>query len=134
MIDYYSTLYYTLMYIHLVTVIPCVFVVAYLLLFSKGTKWHRSLGKYYMISMVITAVVSLLMPAMVGPQFLGHFGWIHLFSFLTLWSVPTAYIAIRKGQVKKHKIKMILLYIGALMIAGGFTFVPGRYMYEVFFG
>jgi len=29
---------------------------------------------------------------------------------------------------------MILLYIGALMIAGGFTFVPGRYMYEVFFG
>ncbi|MFT5925780.1 MAG: putative membrane protein [Rubritalea sp.] len=134
MIDYYSTLYYTLMYIHLVTVIPCVFVGAYLLLFSKGTKWHRSLGKYYMISMVITAVVSLLMPAMVGPQFLGHFGWIHLFSFLTLWSVPTAYIAIRKGQVKKHKIKMILLYIGALMIAGGFTFVPGRYMYEVFFG
>ncbi len=134
MIDYYSTLYYTLMYIHLVTVIPCVFVGAYLLLFSKGTKWHRSLGKYYMISMVITVVVSLLMPAMVGPQFLGHFGWIHLFSFLTLWSVPTAYIAIRKGQVKKHKIKMILLYIGALMIAGGFTFVPGRYMYEVFFG
>jgi uncharacterized membrane protein len=134
MIDYYSTLYYTLMYIHLVTVIPCVFVGAYLLLFSKGTKWHRSLGKYYIISMVITAVVSLFMPAMVGPQFLGHFGWIHLFSFLTLWSVPTAYIAIRKGQVKKHKIKMILLYIGALMIAGGFTFVPGRYMYEVFFG
>jgi uncharacterized membrane protein len=107
---------------------------AYLLLVSKGTKWHRSLGKYYMISMSITALVSLLMPAMVGTQFLGHFGWIHLFSFLTLWSVPTAYIAIRKGQVKKHKINMILLYIGALVIAGGFTFVPGRYMYEVFFG
>jgi uncharacterized membrane protein len=87
-----------------------------------------------MVSMLITATVSLFMPAMVGPQVLGHFGWIHLFSFLTLWSVPTAYIAIKKGQVKKHKIKMILLYIGALMIAGGFTFVPGRYMYEVFFG
>ncbi|MFB0904841.1 MAG: DUF2306 domain-containing protein [Nonlabens sp.] len=133
MTDYYSTLYYSLLYLHLITVIPCVFVGAYLLLFSKGTKWHRSLGKYYMISMAITAVVSLFMPAMVGPQFLGHFGWIHLFSFLTLWSVPTAYIAIRKGQVKKHKIKMILLYIGALMIAGGFTIMPGRYMYEVFF-
>jgi uncharacterized membrane protein len=134
MTNYYSTLYYSLLYLHLITVIPCVFLGAYLLLFSKGTKWHRSLGKYYMSSMAITAVVSLFMPAMVGPQFLGHFGWIHLFSFLTLWSVPTAYIAIRKGQVKKHKIKMILLYIGALMIAGGFTFMPGRYMYEVFFG
>lgn len=132
--NYYSTLYYTLMYIHLITVIPCVFIGAYLLLFSKGTKWHRSLGKYYMISMMVTAIVSLFMPAMVGPQFFGHFGYIHLFSLLTLWSVPTAYIAVRKGQIKKHKIKMVLLYIGALMIAGGFTFVPGRFMYEVFFG
>lgn len=122
------------MYIHLITVIPCVFIGAYLLLFSKGTKWHRSLGKYYMISMMVTAIVSLFMPAMVGPQFFGHFGYIHLFSLLTLWSVPTAYIAVRKGQIKKHKIKMVLLYIGALMIAGGFTFVPGRFMYEVFFG
>ncbi len=87
-----------------------------------------------MISMMVTAIVSLFMPAMVGPQFLNHFGYIHLFSLLTLWSVPTAYIAIRKGQVKKHKLKMIFLYIGALIIAGGFTFIPGRFMYEVFFG
>ncbi|PPK92755.1 putative membrane protein [Nonlabens xylanidelens] len=132
--NHYTTLYYTLMYIHLITVIPCVFIGAYLLLFSKGTIWHRNLGKYYMISMMVTAIVSLFMPAMVGPQFLNHFGYIHLFSLLTLWSVPTAYIAIRKGQVKKHKLKMIFLYIGALIIAGGFTFVPGRFMYEVFFG
>ncbi|WP_405376910.1 DUF2306 domain-containing protein [Nonlabens sp. Asnod3-A02] len=132
--NHYTTLYYTLMYIHLITVIPCVFIGAYLLLFSKGTIWHRNLGKYYMISMMVTAIVSLFMPAMVGPQFLNHFGYIHLFSLLTLWSVPTAYIAIRKGQVKKHKLKMIFLYIGALIIAGGFTFIPGRFMYEVFFG
>ncbi|WP_405371129.1 DUF2306 domain-containing protein [Nonlabens sp. Asnod2-A12] len=132
--NHYTTLYYTLMYIHLITVIPCVFIGAYLLLFSKGTTWHRNLGKYYMISMMVTAIVSLLMPAMVGPQFLNHFGYIHLFSLLTLWSVPTAYIAIRKGQVKKHKLKMVFLYIGALIIAGGFTFIPGRFMYEAFFG
>lgn len=129
----YPAVYQILMYLHLITVIPCVFIGAYLLLFQKGTRWHRLLGKSYMIAMVITATISLFMPAMVGPQFLGHFGWIHLFSFLTLWSVPTAYIAIRKGQVRKHQIKMVLLYIGALMIAGGFTFVPGRFMYDVFF-
>jgi uncharacterized membrane protein len=134
MTDQYTTLYTILMYTHLITVIPCIFVGAYLLFFRKGTRWHKLLGKYYMLSMVITAVVSLFMPAMVGPQFLGHFGWIHLFSFLTLWSIPTALIAVKKGQIKKHKIKMVLLYIGALMIAGGFTFVPGRFMYEVFFG
>jgi len=84
--------------------------------------------------MMFTAIASLLLPALVGPQFLGHFGWIHLFSFLTLYSIPTALIAVRKGQIKRHKIKMIMLYIGAIMIAGGFTLSPGRYLHEVFFG
>ena len=84
--------------------------------------------------MLITAVITLFMPALIGPQFLGHFGWIHLFSFLTLWTVPTAYTAIRKGNVRAHKRKMVLLYIGAILIAGGFTFAPGRYLNELFFG
>jgi uncharacterized membrane protein len=43
-------------------------------------------------------------------------------------------LAIKKGNVKVHKRKMILLYFGAIIIAGGFTFVPGRYLHEVFFG
>jgi uncharacterized membrane protein len=87
-----------------------------------------------MVLMLITATITLFMQAKVGPQFLGHFGYLHLFSILTLYSVPTAYLAIRKGQVKKHKRKMVLLYFGAIVIAGGFTFVPGRFMYELFFG
>jgi hypothetical protein len=29
---------------------------------------------------------------------------------------------------------MISLYVGALVIAGGFTFVPGRIMHDVAFG
>ena len=84
--------------------------------------------------MLITALITLFMPALVGPQFLGHFGWIHLFSFLTIYTVPTAYTAIRKGNVRAHKRKMVLLYIGAILIAGGFTFAPGRYLNELFFG
>jgi uncharacterized membrane protein len=126
--------YESLMYAHLITVIPCVFIGAYLLLVKKGTGIHRKLGRIYMILMLITAVITLFMPAAVGPQFLNHFGWIHLFSFLTLWTVPTAYTAIKKGNVRTHKRKMILLYFGAIIIAGGFTFAPGRYLHEVFFG
>jgi uncharacterized membrane protein len=122
------------MYLHLFTIVPCVFMGAYLLIVSKGTKFHRLIGKVYMVLMLITATITLFMQAKVGPQFLGHFGYLHLFSILTLYSVPTAYLAIRKGQVKKHKRKMVLLYFGAIVIAGGFTFVPGRFMYELFFG
>jgi uncharacterized membrane protein len=47
--------------------------------------------------------------------------------------VPTAYLAIKKGNVKAHKRKMILLYFGAIVIAGAFTLAPGRYLNEVFF-
>lgn len=126
--------YTQLMYFHLLTIVPCVFMGAYLLIVSKGTNLHRLIGKIYMSLMMITAVTTLFMPAQVGPQFLGHFGYLHLFSVLTIYSVPTALIAIRKGQVNKHKWKMILLYFGAIVIAGGFTFVPGRYLYELFFG
>ena len=84
--------------------------------------------------MLITAVVTLFMLAQVGPIILNHIGWVHSFSFLTIYAVPTAYLAIINGDVKSHKRKMILLYFGAIVIAGGFTFFPGRYMYELFFG
>ena len=100
---------------------------------TKGTKIHKNLGKLYMILMLVTAVITLFMPADVGPQVLNHFGWIHLFSFLTIYTVPTAYQAIKKGKVKVHQRKMILLYFGAIVIAGGFTLTPGRYLYSVFF-
>lgn len=126
--------YHELMQIHLATVLPCFIIGTILLIIKKGTKFHRVSGRVYMILMLITATVTLFMPAQVGPQFLNHFGWIHGFSFLTIYTVPTAYIAIKRGNVKVHKRKMIALYFGAIIIAGGFTFFPGRYLYQVFFG
>ncbi len=127
-------MYESLMYIHLLTVVPCVFIGAYLLFTKKGGNIHRLLGKIYMSLMVLTAIVALFMEARVGPKFLDHFGWVHLFCLLVLWTVPTALMAIRKGKVKVHRGKMIRLYIGAIIIAGGFTFAPGRYLYQLFFG
>jgi len=122
-----------LMYIHLVTVVPCFFIGTILLLIKKGTKIHKFWGRIYMVLMLFTAIVTLFMRADLGPKFLNHFGYIHLFSLLTIWTVPTAYLAIKKGNVKSHQRKMILLYFGALIIAGGFTFYPGRYLYNLFF-
>ena len=129
-----TTTYLFLMYAHLITVVPCIFIGAYLLSVKKGTRKHRSIGKVYMALMFFTAFVSLFLPAQVGNQFLDHFGFIHLFSFLTLYTVPTANTAIKKGNVKAHKRKMDLLYFGALIIAGRFTLAPGRFLHEVFFG
>lgn len=125
--------YTQLMYVHLFTVVPCVFIGGTLLFTRKGTSFHKIAGRIYMLLMLFTAVITLFMPALVGPRVLNHFGWIHLFSFLTIYTVPTAYIAIKKGNVRVHKRKMIILYFGALIIAGGFTLVPGRYLHTLLF-
>tara|TARA_R110002050_G_scaffold1281_3_gene9267 strand:+ start:91441 stop:91830 length:390 start_codon:yes stop_codon:yes gene_type:complete len=128
------TTYKILMFTHLLTVAPCIFIGAYVLLTKKGSYKHRLIGKIYLSLMFFTAIISLFLPAQVGSQFLNHFGWIHLFSVLTLYTVPTAIFAIKKGNIKSHKRKMLLLYFGALIIAGGFTLAPGRYLHGVFFG
>ncbi|MGJ8745906.1 DUF2306 domain-containing protein [Polaribacter sp.] len=125
--------YINLMYLHLATVVPCFIIGTILLLIKKGTNTHKNFGRVYMILMLITAGITLFMPAEVGPRIFNHFGWIHSFSFLAIYTVPTAYLAIKKGNVKAHKRKMILLYFGAIIIAGGFTFTPGRYLYNLFF-
>ena len=83
--------------------------------------------------MLFTATVTLFMPAHEGKKLLNHFGWIHLFSILTIYIVPTAYFAIKRRDVKSHKRKIILLYFGAIIIAGGFTFTPGHFLNELFF-
>ena len=126
--------YIDLMHLHLVTVVPCFFIGGILLIIKKGTTIHKTLGRFYMILMLFTASVTLFMPAEVGPTIFNHFGFIHSFSFLTIYTVPTAYWAIKNGNIKAHKRKMILLYFGAIIIAGGFTFTPGRYLYTLFFG
>lgn len=126
--------YKILMFIHLFTVLPAFVLGTISLILKKGTQLHKIIGRIYMVLMLFTAIVTLFMPAAVGSTLFNHFGWIHLFSFLTIYTVPTAYTAIKKGNIKAHKRKMIGLYVGALIIAGAFTFMPGRYLHSVFFG
>lgn len=121
-----------LAYVHLGTVVPAFLIGTYLFLKQKGTPIHKRLGRIYMVLMLFTALITLLMPAVVGPTFLGHFGFIHLLSLLVLYTVPVAYIAARNGDIKTHRANMIGLYIGGLLIAGGFAFSPGRLLHTWF--
>lgn len=125
--------YLTLAYLHLATVVPAFFIGTYLLLNSKGTPHHKRLGRVYMVLMLLTAVFTLLMPATVGPQLLHHFGFIHIFSVLVLYLVPSAYVAVGRGDIKRHRGNMIGLYVGGLIIAGVFAFMPGRLLHHWLF-
>lgn len=126
--------YESLMYLHLATVIPATLIGMVIFFKKKGTTFHKQFGRVYMVLMLSTAILTLFMPATIGKQFLGHFGYIHLFSVMVLYTVPLAIIRAKKGNIKAHKRAMIFLYIGAIGIAGFFAFMPGRYLHELLFG
>lgn len=121
--------YLQLAYFHLGTIIPPFLIGTYLLINRKGTSGHKLLGKIYMGLMLVTAMITLFMPAKVGPTLLGHFGFIHIFSLSVFYTVPTAFVAVRNGNIKAPRENMLSLYIGGLLIAGSFAFMPGRLLY-----
>mgnify|MGYP000392007335 CR=1 FL=1 len=127
-------LYHTLSFVHLSTIGPAFLIGTYIMLTKKGSGQHKFLGRIYMVLMLFTALVTLFMSAQVGPTLFNHFGFIHLLSVLVLYSVPSAYFAIKAGDVKKHKFRMIALYVGGMLVAGGFTLVPGRFLGDLLFG
>ena len=129
----HSATYLNLAYAHLATILPAFLIGTYMMIARKGSPLHRALGKTYMIFMLVTALITLFMPGTGSARVLNHFGFIHLFSFLTLYSVPTAYFAARSHNVKKHRNNMIGLYVGGLLIAGAFTFSPGRLLHTWLF-
>jgi uncharacterized membrane protein len=64
----------------------------------------------------------------------GGFSPIHLLSIWTLFSLVMAVYHARQGNIRQHKIWMVLLYILALLVTGVFTLWPGRVMHGVLFG
>ena len=114
-------------YLHLCTVIPAFFIGTFLMFNHKGTGLHKSLGKIYMVLMFITAIITLFIPATVGPQIIGHFGFIHILSLLVISGVPISYVHAKNGRIADHRSIMMQNYIGGILIAGGFAlFSPGR--------
>ena len=64
----------------------------------------------------------------------GPWSPIHLLAIFVLIMLPLAVLAARRHDVNSHRRHMQGLFLGALVIAGLFTFYPGRIMYEVVFG
>jgi uncharacterized membrane protein len=97
----------------------------------KGTLSHRALGYAWVGLMLIVALSSFWIHDL---RVWGPWSPIHLLSILTLAMLPYGIVMARKGIVIGHKLTMLGLFAGALVIAGIFTLAPGRIMYRVVFG
>lgn len=102
-----------------------------MLLRRKGTVTHKAVGRIWVALMVIVAGSSFFIWEL---RQVGPFSWIHLLSVGTLVALFLAVRDIRRGRVEAHRSAMIMIFFGALVVAGAFTFMPGRIMHAVAFG
>ena len=97
----------------------------------KGTPQHRILGWIWVALMAYVATSSFLISEI---KMWGAYSPIHLLSAWTLISLVMAIFHARRGNIRQHKIWMVLLYVLALLVTGLFTLWPGRVMHAVLFG
>jgi uncharacterized membrane protein len=121
--------------IHLATVVPAFAIGTWQIFFStKGAPYHRFFGYIYLVLMSVTAIAALFISELMpGGPFFG-FSPVHLFVPLTLFGVVGALRGAWTHNIPMHRGAMIGTYVGGILIAGGLTFLPGRVMYNVFFG
>lgn len=115
-------------WIHLATVIPALPLGAWILWKPKGTRAHKMGGRIWAAMMLITAIDSFWIRSLTG-----GFSPIHIFSVLTLVSVPIGIWHIKNGRIDRHINAMRGVYIG-LCTAGLFSVMPGRLMGNLIFG
>lgn len=117
--------------IHVAAVLPAAVLGAFLLLWrGKGSSAHRLLGKIWMVLMVTTAFSSFFIHEL---DVWHGFSPIHILSVMTISSCFYAYRMARRGNIRAHRIAVIQIYVGGILIAGGFTLMPYRIMNQVVF-
>ena len=113
--------------IHLLVVIPAIFLGLLNLLLAKGTRFHRLNGKIWVCLMLLASFSSFfIMPT-------GSLTWLHLFAIVVIVSVSVGIIAIRKHNKRLHVRCMTGAYIGTIVSAFFAVSVPGRLLHEMIF-
>jgi uncharacterized membrane protein len=97
----------------------------------KGTLPHKIMGWSWVVLMTVVAVSSLFINTICS---FGPFSAIHLLTLITLVGLFMGVRHARRDNIKAHAQAMMSLFIGSLVIAGAFTFLPGRIMHDVAFG
>jgi uncharacterized membrane protein len=102
----------------------------------KGTLPHRTIGWIWVVLMLTISVSAFFIHTirLWGPLLGVFWSPIHLLAIFTLATLPIAVWRAHRHDVFGHRNAMISLYCGALVIAGLFTFWPGRIMHAVLFG
>jgi len=126
-----------IIYAHATLALLAVLLGLYIFLTKKGTKQHRILGRIWVTFLIIVSLTAIFIQA-INP---GQYSLIHLLIPWTIGSLIYSIWNITKFKNTKierykfaHMYSMIGVYVGALLIAGAFTLMPGRFFHEILFG
>lgn len=119
-----------LIWAHLATILVATALTPVMLLRVRGDGRHRVIGRVWIAAMLATAISSLFIHVS-GP---GRFSVIHLLSFWTLVQVPLIWWTARRHNVARHRRAVHGMVIGALPVAGFFTFPFNRLLGTWLFG
>jgi uncharacterized membrane protein len=97
----------------------------------KGTMPHRARGWTFVLLMAIVSVTGFFIHEI---RLWGPWSPIHLLAIFTLVMLPLGVWHARRHAIRPHAGTMIGIFLGGLVLAGAFTFLPGRIMHEVAFG
>ena len=117
--------------LHALAAIVAILLGAIQLLSRKGTLIHKALGWVWVLLMLAVSVSSLFIHEI---NMWGKYSPIHILSLWTISCLLLAIYFVRKGNIKRHKQTMTVLYLLALILTGLFTLLPGRVMHMVIFG
>ena len=126
-----------IIYIHATLALLAVPLGLYIFLTKTGTKQHRMHARIWVIFLIIVSLTAIFIQT-INP---GQYSWIHLLIPFTLVSLIYSIWNIKKYKKTKierykysHMYSMIGVYVGALLIAGAFTLMPGRFFHHILFG
>ncbi len=111
-------------FVHAVSMISATALGGWLLWGRKGRTAHRVGGWAWVVLMATAAITSLFIRSSF-PN-LGGFGPIHLLTLLVMVMLPLGVFMARSHRVEVHRQVMQRLYLGACLVAGAFTLLPGR--------
>jgi uncharacterized membrane protein len=128
-----------LVWLHLAAILTATLLTPVMLLRAKGTASHRRLGHVWFATMLLAAISSLFFNARTDGSsnwgvFSGDFSPIHILSFWVLFQAPLIVRRARAHDRSGHEKAVRGMVIGALLIAGFFTFPFGRMLGTWLFG
>lgn len=117
--------------IHTVFAIFAVLLTVAIFSLPKGSRRHRTMGWIWVLSMGTIAISSFFIHTL---RWVGPFSPIHFLSILVLISLVRGVHAARNHRVRAHKRIMKGMVLYGLLVAGAFTFLPGRLMHDILLG